>query len=91
MDLSRDVLPDLQRRIVRKRKPSGLFQWFLKAPQWIFRLKPGFLTGDRFLLLTPTGRKSGTTFRTPLDVVSTTGTPASTSSVPGPDRQPTGG
>lgn len=52
-----------------KKKPSGLFKWFLKAPQWIFRLKLGFLMGDRFLLLTHTGRKSGTTFRTPLEVV----------------------
>ena len=52
-----------------KKKPSGLFKWFLKAPQWIFRLKLGFLMGDRFLLLTHTGRKSGSTFRTPLEVV----------------------
>jgi deazaflavin-dependent oxidoreductase (nitroreductase family) len=52
-----------------RKKPSGLFKWFLKAPQWLFRLKLGFLMGDRFLLLTHTGRKSGTVFHTPLEVV----------------------
>ena len=52
-----------------RKKPSGLFKWLMKAPQWIFRLKLGFLMGDRFLLLTHLGRKSGATFRTPLEVV----------------------
>jgi deazaflavin-dependent oxidoreductase (nitroreductase family) len=52
-----------------RQKPSGLFKWILKVPGWMFRMKLGFLFGDRFLLITHVGRTSGTTYHTPLEVV----------------------
>ncbi len=52
-----------------RQKPSGLFKWILKVPGWMFRMKLGFLFGDRFILLTHVGRKSGATYHTPLEVV----------------------
>ena len=52
-----------------RQKPSGLFKYILKAPQWLFRLKLGFLMGDRFVMITHVGRKSGKSYRTPLEVV----------------------
>ena len=51
-----------------RQKPSGLFKWILKVPAWLFRMKLGFLFGDRFLVITHVGRKSGTTYHTPLEV-----------------------
>ena len=52
-----------------RQKPTGVFKWFLKAPGWLFRVKLGFLFGDRFLLITHVGRKSGATYHTPVEVV----------------------
>ncbi|MDX2379401.1 MAG: nitroreductase family deazaflavin-dependent oxidoreductase [Acidimicrobiia bacterium] len=52
-----------------RQKPSGLFKWILKVPGWMFRIKLGFLFGDRFILITHSGRKSGATYHTPLEVV----------------------
>jgi len=50
-------------------KPKGLLRLFLRAPIWLYRLGLGWLLGDRFLLLTHTGRKSGLPRRTVLEVV----------------------
>lgn len=52
-----------------RQKPSGLLKWILKVPGWMFRAKLGFLFGDRFLLISHVGRKSGNTHHTPLEVV----------------------
>jgi len=52
-----------------RQKPTGVFKWFLKMPGYLFRAKLGFVFGDRFMLLTHTGRKSGNAFRTPLEIV----------------------
>lgn len=52
-----------------RQKPAGVFKWFLKTPILLFRLKLGFLFGDRFLMITHAGRKSGTVYRTPLEIV----------------------
>jgi len=52
-----------------RQKPTGVFKWFLKTPGLLFRAKLGFLFGDRFLMITHKGRKSGNTFHTPLEVV----------------------
>ena len=52
-----------------RQKPTGVFKWFLKAPALLFRAKLGFLFGERFLMITHVGRKSGRTFHTPLEVV----------------------
>lgn len=52
-----------------RQKPTGVFKWILKAPGWLFRMRLGFIFGDRFLLITHVGRKSGTTYQTPVEVV----------------------
>ena len=52
-----------------RQKPTGVFKWLLKAPGWLFRIRLGFVFGDRFLLITHVGRKSGTTYHTPVEVV----------------------
>jgi deazaflavin-dependent oxidoreductase (nitroreductase family) len=52
-----------------RQKPTGLFKWILHVPVYLFKLGLGFLMGDRFVLLTHEGRKSGRTYQTPLEVV----------------------
>lgn len=52
-----------------REKPSGLFKWLLKTPGLLFRVKLGFLFGERFLMITHVGRKSGQAYHTPLEVV----------------------
>jgi len=51
-----------------KTKPTGIWKWFLHAPTWLFRLRLGFLFGKRMLMIEHLGRKSGTLFRTVLEV-----------------------
>jgi len=53
-----------------RKKPTGLFKWFVQSPKWIFRAHLGFIFGSRFLLLEHTGRKSGRVYQTPLEVAS---------------------
>ncbi|MBN1536528.1 MAG: nitroreductase family deazaflavin-dependent oxidoreductase [Anaerolineales bacterium] len=38
--------------------PKGLVRWFFRAPIILYRLNLGWILGERFLLLTHTGRKS---------------------------------
>ena len=59
----------LSDRFSFRQKPTGLFKWILKAPSWLFRVRLGFVFGDRFLMITHVGRKSGRIFHTPLEVV----------------------
>ena len=54
---------------LRKRSPSGLLRLLLRLPIWLYRLRLGFLLGNRFLMLTHTGRKSGLARQTVLEVV----------------------
>lgn len=54
---------------ITKAKPTGLMRGFLRSPVWIYRLGFGALMGDRFLMLTHVGRKSGQLRRTVLEVV----------------------
>ena len=51
------------------RPPHGLMRWLLRAPVWLYRLGLGGLLGDRFLLLTHIGRKSGQLRQNVLEVV----------------------
>ena len=51
------------------RPPHGLMRWLLRAPVWLYRLGLGGLLGDRFLLLTHIGRKSGQLRQSVLEVV----------------------
>jgi deazaflavin-dependent oxidoreductase (nitroreductase family) len=49
--------------------PKGILRALLRLPIWLYRLNLGWLLGKRFLLLTHTGRKSGKTHRTVIEVV----------------------
>lgn len=49
--------------------PRGLLRLALRLPVWIYRLHLGWLLGQRFLLLTHTGRVSGKLHQTVLEVV----------------------
>jgi deazaflavin-dependent oxidoreductase (nitroreductase family) len=51
------------------RPPKGPLHWLLRLPIWLYRLNLGWLLGQRFLLLTHTGRKSGLIYRTVIEVV----------------------
>lgn len=50
-------------------RPSGLTRLFFKLPVWLYRLKLGWLLGERFLLLKHVGRKSGRHYETVVEVV----------------------
>ncbi len=50
-------------------QPSGMLRLGLRLPIWLFRLHLDFMLGDRFLMLTHTGRKSGLPRRTVIEVV----------------------
>jgi len=51
------------------RPPHGLVRWLLRAPIWLYRMRLGGLFGDRFLMLTHIGRKSGRPRQSVLEVV----------------------
>ncbi|MEZ4709351.1 MAG: nitroreductase family deazaflavin-dependent oxidoreductase [Caldilineaceae bacterium] len=56
-------------KLSETRRPSGPLRWLLRTPIWLYRWRLGWLLGDRFLLLTHTGRKSGQPRQTVLEVV----------------------
>lgn len=49
--------------------PQGFGRALSRFPLWFYRLRLGFLLGERFLMLTHTGRKSGLARETVLEVV----------------------
>jgi deazaflavin-dependent oxidoreductase (nitroreductase family) len=49
--------------------PRGLLRWLLRLPIWLYRLRLGWLLGDRFLMLTHIGRTSGQPRQSVLEVV----------------------
>jgi hypothetical protein len=55
---------------VTKRPPKGLLRLMLRLPIWLYRLRLGWLLGNRFLLLTHVGRKTGLPHQTVVEVVS---------------------
>jgi deazaflavin-dependent oxidoreductase (nitroreductase family) len=52
------------------KQPTGILRTVLRAPIWLYRWNLGWLLGERFLLLTHTGRKSGRERLTVIEVVS---------------------
>jgi deazaflavin-dependent oxidoreductase (nitroreductase family) len=48
---------------------SAVFRRLLRAPALLYRWRLGWLLGERFLLLTHVGRRSGRHYRTPLEIV----------------------
>lgn len=51
------------------KRPHGLTAVLLRAPLALDRIGLGRVLGQRFLILTHVGRKTGRVFRTPLEVV----------------------
>ena len=49
--------------------PSKALRFGLRLPIWLYRAHLGWLLGDRFLMLTHTGRKSGQPHQTVIEVV----------------------
>ncbi len=49
--------------------PRGLLRFGLRLPVWLYRLRLGRLLGQRFVMITHTGRKSGRRHQTVLEVV----------------------
>jgi deazaflavin-dependent oxidoreductase (nitroreductase family) len=49
--------------------PRGLARLAIRLPIWLYRLRLGWLLGDRFLMLTHIGRKTGQPHQTMLEVV----------------------
>jgi deazaflavin-dependent oxidoreductase (nitroreductase family) len=55
-------------QIKEVRPPHGLTRLMLRFPIWLFRMHLGWIVGERFLLLTHTGRSSGLLRQTILEV-----------------------
>lgn len=53
----------------RSQAPRGLQRLIFRVPICLYRVRLGFLLGERFLLLTHVGRKSGLTRHTVIEVV----------------------
>ncbi len=49
--------------------PRGLARTMYRLPIWLFRIHQGWMLGERFLLLTHTGRKSGLPRQNVLEVI----------------------
>jgi deazaflavin-dependent oxidoreductase (nitroreductase family) len=49
--------------------PTGLLRWLLRLPIWLYRIRMGWLLGDRFLMLTHIGRASGQPRQSVLEVI----------------------
>jgi deazaflavin-dependent oxidoreductase (nitroreductase family) len=56
-------------RLSTTKPPRGLLRWLLRLPIWLYRLRLGWLLGDRFLVLTHIGRTSGRARQNILEVV----------------------
>ncbi|MEP7187773.1 MAG: nitroreductase family deazaflavin-dependent oxidoreductase [Roseiflexaceae bacterium] len=54
---------------IKSASPRGLARLAFRLPIWLYRLHLGWLLGDRLLLLTHIGRKSGLPRQTVLEVV----------------------
>jgi len=52
-----------------RHKPSGLLKWFYGLPRYLFRWHLGWVLGQRFLLITHVGRKTGKLHQTVVEVV----------------------
>jgi deazaflavin-dependent oxidoreductase (nitroreductase family) len=56
-------------KISEPKLPRGLSRLAFRLPIWLYRLHLGWILGERFVLLTHTGRKSGRVRQTVLEVV----------------------
>ena len=60
---------DASKPVALKQKPRGLLRLGLRLPIWLYRAHLGWLLGQRFLMLTHIGRKSGKPHQTVIEVV----------------------
>ena len=56
-------------KIADVQPPRGLLRWLARLPIWLYRAGLGWLLGNRFLMLTHIGRKSGLPRQVVLEVV----------------------
>jgi len=56
-------------RSIVDKPPGKALRFGLRLPIWFYRAHLGWLLGDRFLMLTHTGRKSGLSRQTVIEVV----------------------
>jgi deazaflavin-dependent oxidoreductase (nitroreductase family) len=56
-------------KLSNTKPPRGVLRWLLRMPIWLYRLRMGWLLGDRFLMLTHIGRKSGQPRQSILEVI----------------------
>ena len=59
----------MPKKLSAAKPPRGALRWLLRMPIWLYRLHMGRLLGDRFLMLTHIGRKSGQPRQSVLEVV----------------------
>jgi len=52
-----------------KNKPTGILRWALHAPRWVYHSGLGWMLGNRFLLLSYVGRRSGLDRETVIEMV----------------------
>jgi deazaflavin-dependent oxidoreductase (nitroreductase family) len=55
--------------MTKRSAPRGLARLAFRLPIWLYHLRLGWLLGDRFLMLTHIGRKTGQRRQTVLEVV----------------------
>jgi deazaflavin-dependent oxidoreductase (nitroreductase family) len=55
--------------LTEQNSPRGLQRWLSRLPIWVYRARLGWLFGERLLLLTHVGRRSGMPRQTVLEVV----------------------
>ncbi len=60
----------MSKKLGETRPPRGLLRRGVRLPIWLYRARLGWLLGDRFLMLTQIGRKSGKPRQVVLEVVS---------------------
>jgi len=54
---------------IGNKKPRGFLLCIFRLPIWLYRIRLGWVLGERFLLLAHTGRKSGRLHQTIIEVV----------------------
>lgn len=54
---------------IGNKKPRDFLRFGFRLPIWLYRMQLGWVLGERFLLLTRTGRKSGRMYQTIIEVV----------------------
>jgi deazaflavin-dependent oxidoreductase (nitroreductase family) len=65
----RDPAGSHTKEALSARRPQGWLRWLLRFPIWLYRVRLGWLLGERFMLLEHQGRKSGLRRQTVVEVM----------------------